>query len=191
MKTILTCNINFRSEDLLSRFKYQPKLTPLLDNYDKDFDQNIINEIVLWKVNRYAEIPEFILDKINKIDKGSNILDKSLTQEIIAELLKSENSGFGLPMISTILRFKNPCIYQIIDQRVYRFIYGENLKLKQTSTQTEINKQIELYIKYLTDLRTKCDELGITFTNADRILYLADKVLNKDVPLKNYGTNIK
>ena len=191
MKTIDTCNIDFRTEYFPTKFKYQLKLTPLLDNYNQDFDQEIINQIVLWKVNRYAEIPGFILAKINKINKESDTLDINLTHEIIEELLKSENNGFGLPMISTILRFKNPSVYQIIDQRVYRFIYGKDLHLKRACTEKERLNQIKIYIDYLADLRLKCTNVGITFTDANRILYMADKDLNKDVPLKNYGTNIK
>ena len=90
-------------------------------------------------------------------------------------------------MISTILRFRNPNIYQIIDQRVYRFIYGDNLDLKNASTKNGIDSQIDLYIKYLKDLRQKCNKYKISFKESDRILYMADKKINKQLPLKRYG----
>ncbi len=77
-------------------------------------------------------------------------------------------------MASTILRFRNKNIYQIIDQRAYRFLKGKNLKLK-----ANIESQIELYLSYLKKLRGKCDELNIPFENADRIFYMLDKDLNR------------
>ena len=55
-------------------------------------------------------------------------------------------------MASTILRFRNPNIFQIIDQRAYRVIEGGPLKLSQinkTSRDTTINKQIEIYLRLL------------------------------------------
>jgi len=191
LTTIDNCKIDFSSgnKNLLDSFKkkYQPKSTASLDNHTENFKQETINEIVLWKVNRYAEIPESTLSKINKINKNSTELDITLTKEIISELLKTTNKGFGLPMISTILRFKNPEVYQIIDQRVYRFIYGKNLKLKNTSIQNEIDIQVELYLTYLDHLRKKCKEHNIPFRDADRILYLIDKNENKKIPLDKYG----
>jgi hypothetical protein len=38
----------------------------------------------------------------------------------------------------------------------------------------------------LTDLKKICSDLNIEFDQADRILYMADKRLNKDFRLKNY-----
>lgn len=37
-------------------YSYQDLLTPKLDGLDEDFNQNIVNEIILWKVNRYELI---------------------------------------------------------------------------------------------------------------------------------------
>ncbi|GEO03961.1 hypothetical protein AAE02nite_16250 [Adhaeribacter aerolatus] len=191
LKKITDFTSDFIKKYSLPTFKYQEKLTNKLDKLKGDFDQNIVNEIVLWKVNRYAEIPEKTLAKINQIDKNSIQIDEALTFEIVGALLKSENKGFGLPMVSTILRFKNPYIYQIIDQRVYRFIYGKNLDLKSTSNHLEIDVQTNLYLKYLIDLRKHCDEFNIPFKAADRILYLIDKDKNKDIPLNKYGNRKK
>ena len=51
-------------------YSYQTELTAKLDNLDTNFDQKIINEIVLWKVNRYANIENETLELINRIKKS-------------------------------------------------------------------------------------------------------------------------
>ena len=48
-------------------YSYQDLLTPKLDSLKSDFDQEIINEIVLWKVNRYAQIKPEALDLLNEL----------------------------------------------------------------------------------------------------------------------------
>jgi hypothetical protein len=97
-----------------------------------------------------------------------------LTIQILENLLKT--NGIQLAMASTILRFKNPKIYQIIDQRVYRIIYSEAMPKYFSS----IEKQISLYLKYLNDLKNVCNERGINFELSDRIIYEIDKEFNKD-----------
>jgi hypothetical protein len=90
-------------------------------------------------------------------------------------------------MASTILRFKNPFLYQIIDQRVYRILYeGKRLKLPDHSSEKNRADQIDLYIKYLYDLKLTCINFKISFEKADRILYMADKRVNKNHKLTNY-----
>ena len=60
----------------LSRFNFQPELTRKLDNMgDSDFNQHLINEIVLWKVNRYALLdPELLaeLDLLRELKAGEH-----------------------------------------------------------------------------------------------------------------------
>ena len=82
-------------------------------------------------------------------------------------------------MASTILRFKNPYIYQIIDQRVYRVIYGVDMP---RVTKTE--EAIESYLKYLTRLKTVCKKYEIDFCESDRVLYTLDKEINSGVKIK-------
>ncbi len=160
-------------------FGYQKNLTQSLDALDQDFNQDIINQIVLWKVNRYAFLDRNTLDILNKISRRDSKLDERLTKELIQKLIGI--SGIRLPMASTILRFKNPNIYQIIDQRVFRMIYGHKYKLSSNKS-----KQADLYIEYLHELKLKCSEKNIPFQNADRILYLADKEENKAHKLAGY-----
>lgn len=102
-----------------SVYNYQTERTTKLDNLDTDFNQDIINEIVLWKVNRYAAIDNETLNLINQIKKDDTQINPELTRAILLQLLSKEQKGFRLAMASTVLRFKNPKIYQIIDQRVF------------------------------------------------------------------------
>ena len=161
-------------------YDYQSELTSKLDGLDTDFDQNTINEIVLWKVNRYVSLDTKTIELINGI-KNDAQLNEELTRKILRRLL--ETKGVRLAMASTILRFRNPKIYQIIDQRVYRFIYGEELKYPLN----DIDKQIEIYLDYLQKLKEVCEKYNIMFEKADRIFYSMDKIHNKSIPLNGYS----
>lgn len=168
-------------------FDYQKDLTEKLDNNAALFDQGIINEIVLWKVNRYVEVDNDTLKLLNDIDSNSTKIDIVKTRQILKTLIAKK--GIQLPMASTILRFKNRNIYQIIDQRVYRIIYKDKkLKLKTYPNDKNLNTQIDLYIQYLKDLTEVCEKLKIPFDKSDRILFMADKRINKDISLDNYST---
>ena len=163
---------NPSTEELLNlEYNFQSKLTEKLDKVESEFNQELINEIVLWKTNRYSELNNETLNLINKIDPKSEFIDSTLTGEILKHLLGTK--GIRLPMASTILRFRNPVIYQIIDQRVYRMIYGIELKLK-----TNLNDNIIQYLDYLTELRNVCNLYQIPFSKSDRILYEYDKITN-------------
>ena len=96
--------------------------------------------------------------------------------------MNKEQKGVRLAMASTILRFRNHTIYQIIDQRVYRFIYGLELKYSET----DLNQQITIYFDYLKKLRTVCDEHKVDFEFADRIFYSMDKNYNVGENLNGY-----
>ena len=156
------------TQDLLRElpdFKYQKGLTDKLDNIKDDFTYETMLEIVLWKTNRFPEIDDDLIIKINQLRKG---YDESLSDYILIKLLDSK--GFDLPMASTFLRFIDSDYFQIIDQRVYRILYGENLKIPFSKP-----KKVELYKKYLIDLKEACIAHNIPFSKSDRILYLLDK----------------
>ena len=163
-------------------YSYQTSLTVKLDNINSDFTQEIINEIVLWKVNRYSFLDNKALNLLNQIKKTDLEINTELTKEILLQLLDKQQKGIRLAMASTILRFKNPVIYQIIDQRVFRFIYGFELKYSET----DINRQVSLYLDYLIMLRQICLDKNISFENADRVLYSLDKMHNADSKLNGY-----
>jgi hypothetical protein len=182
IKTINELNSSI-VEDSEQNFNHQKHLTGILDEFSNSYNQNVLNEIVLWKVNRYVEFSEESIILINKVDKKSRVIDKDLTSKILVALLKTK--GIRLPMASTILRFKNPNIYQIIDQRVYRIIYGEHYNSNfMKENENSIKKQIDLYLEYLKTLKIKCNQINIDFKDADRILYEADKILNKNIKIK-------
>lgn len=177
---------NFRVDEADTIFNYQKELTPILDLKNSDFDQQIINEILLWKLNRYAKISSQALDLINEIDISTDEINEDLTREVLKQLLLTK--GIQLPMASTILRFRNKKIYQIIDQRVFRIIYpGKKLKINPTLNVKNISIQVDLYIQYLNDLKKVCHQFRIEFENVDRILYMADKRINSNIPLGNYA----
>lgn len=182
MKSIKHPQFNIHKSD--KEYQYQKVLTLKLDEIDTEFTPDIINLIVLWKVNRYPEMDNECLDLINKIP-NTETLDEAFTREVLHKLLNTK--GIQLPIASTILRFKNPYVFQIIDQRVYRILYNEKLEIKTTKSDKNIQYSINLYLKYLKDLRIEAFKLGIELYKADRILYMADKRLNKGIKLKNYG----
>ncbi|MDO9154127.1 MAG: hypothetical protein Q7U47_10575 [Paludibacter sp.] len=163
-------------------YKYQPEQTEALDLIDTDFNQEIINQIVLWKVNRYAPIDVETMKLINRISKKDTEIDIALLGEIFLHLLHYSQKGIRLAMVSTILRFKNPKVYQIIDQRVYRFLFGKELKYDLK----DINMQICLYTDYLDKMKEACQLYNVEFENADRVFFAMDKKFNKDIKLNGY-----
>ena len=178
MKTIE--DIDFSIVSKYDVFEFQPDLTVKLDAVAGPFNQEIINEIVLWKINRYAKLKEHSLSLLNRVSSDDKTIDVKLTKEILHSLLGER--GIRLPMASTILRFKNPNIYQIIDQRVFRFINGK--EYRSSFSENKIEEEIELYLNYLSKLRVVSDKHKINFSKADRVLYNADKDLNKDIEIK-------
>jgi len=172
-KTIFDIEIDSTDFD----YNYQNILTERLDKLCDDFNQAIIDQIVLWKVNRYVNLDNETLTLLNKIDRIDTTMDIQFTRQLLGQLLKTK--GIRLSMASTILRFKNPNIYQIIDQRAYRMIYENELKIPHNADQ-----QIDLYINYLSMLRETCNKIGIEFSQSDRILYWADKQINHDKKIK-------
>ena len=166
------------------KYTYQKKLTANLDDFKNEFDQNKLNEIVLWKVNRYADFSDELISKLNSINPLDTQIDIDKTTQILKLLLWTK--GVQLALASTILRFRNKNIYQIIDQRVYRIISEKkDLKLKNHRNEKNINEKIKLYIQYLKDLKQVCLKLKIPFDNADRILYMADKRINKQQKIRS------
>jgi hypothetical protein len=173
IKTIDSPEFNLSDED----YNYQDELTIELDSFEGDFDQNLINKIVLWKINRYAQLDEETIQLLNGILPSEQEIDKEKTIAVLTALLKTP--GVGIPMASTILRFRNSNIYQIIDQRAYRILYGEELKLSVIKTE----KKIEIYLDYLERLKAFCISSGKDFSKSDRFLYVKDKKLNKELKI--------
>ena len=183
IKTIFDSDFEISSDDF--EFNYQKSLTSKLDSDIGNFNQNKLNEIVLWKVNRYAQFDDSLIKMINSINRNDSEINEGKTRLVLNELLKT--NGVQLAMASTILRFRNPNIYQIIDQRVYRLIYKNKiLNINTYPSEKNLKFQIELYIKYLNDLKKICLNFNIPFSKSDRILFMVDKRINKKEKLKNY-----
>ena len=158
---------------LMHEYKYQPKLTKKLDNLeDLNLTSELLNEIVLWKVNRYVSLDEDQLrriDALRTLEPGGHEEARSVLKNLL------EAHGVDLPMASTFLRFRNPAVFQIIDRHAYRALYGRDYKLY---TQTSVMRKIEVYFAYLADLRRLCDTKGLGFRTVDRVLYVFDKETN-------------
>ena len=159
--------------ELMSEYRYQPELTRKLDGVaSQTFDQLLVNEIVLWKVNRYAPLSPNTLAALNglsKVEQGKHRESKSIIESLLRE------PGVDLPMASTLLRFKNPQVFQIIDRHAYRALYGEDYPLYSASG---LHKKIEVYFDYLDELMALSKAKNVEFKILDRVLYVFDKQHN-------------
>ena len=153
LKTIADIDISNQSYE----YNFQTDLTEKLDSLEWDFSQEILNEIILWKVNRYALFDKDTIKLLNKLDHNSIELNKEFTTELLWKLLNTK--WVQLAMATTILRFKNPSIYQIIDQRVYRFIYWK--EMDRIVWKNDL--AIKLYLDYLENLWKVCIKYNISF----------------------------
>jgi thermostable 8-oxoguanine DNA glycosylase len=109
------------------------------------------------------------IEKLKALKTGEHLESKE-----VLKVLLSVN-GVDLPMASTIFRFINPKVFQIIDRHAYRAIYGKKYPLYQ-STPTE--RKISVYFDYIDNLIELCNLRGLTFTSIDRLLYIFDKKNN-------------
>ncbi len=160
----------------LKGYKYQPDLTPMLDGLIGDIDVAKANEIVLWKVNRYATIGEATLSSLNAL---VSLRGREHRQgEACLRLLLAERRGVRLPMASTFLRFRNPRVFQIIDKRAYRALYGTKLPSYRRAM---VDDSVDLYFRYLDDLRDLAKERKVRYQDLDRILYVFDKRENRSL----------
>jgi thermostable 8-oxoguanine DNA glycosylase len=160
---------------LIEEYQYQQELTGRLDSLSSEpFAQDVINEIVLWKVNRYARLSQKALDALNSVTntlpKAHRTADTALA---LATLLGED--GVDLPMASTFLRFRNCKAFQIIDRHAYRAVYGEDYPLYSSSSD---DSKINLYFGYLDKLLALAESKSVEFENLDRVLYLFDKKYN-------------
>ncbi|MBM3455304.1 MAG: hypothetical protein FJX80_09180 [Bacteroidetes bacterium] len=161
-------------------YNYQVELTKKLDEFVGDFTQAILNEVVLWKVNRYAIFSDEIISDLNNIKNQDINIKDAVIRDILKKLLLTK--GVQLPMASTILRFINPNIFQIIDQRVYRLIYGHRLKTPPV-TSKNVSEIIDLYIEYLKILREVCILKDVPFSKSDRVFYNLDRRINSKIKI--------
>lgn len=160
---------------LLDHYDYHPKLTAKLDGLgQRDFNREILYEIVLWKLSRFPYIGDEILAEVNTL-KGLSFDEIERSKPVLESLLQA--NGVRLPMASTILRFRNPAVFQIIDERTYRIVCeGEpsypSKPLKVTKGY--LDTSISVYFKYLRKVKALADHCGFDYTQMDRALYQLD-----------------
>lgn len=166
-------------QSILNRFTYDDE-TEIMDRISKatksDYRQNkdIINEIVLWKMNRRPQVSEELIDAIYGLESVKNPMEAAgseKTVQVVKMLIRSR--GMQLPMASTILHFYFQDAYPIIDQRAYRELYGKDYP-KYTM---KVEILTDIYVKYIADCynyqQEHCPE--IPFAKIDKVLYQLDK----------------
>lgn len=163
----------------LDDYTYRPGLTGRLDRIDAaDFTQQLINEIVLWKVNRYVCLTTELLREIGQLRylrRGQHRGAGSVLNKLL------DCRGVDLAMASTILRFRNPAVFQIVDRHAYRAVYGKAYPL---STKCGTDRKVTLYFDYLDALVALCAAKGLAFKTVDRALYIFDKRENGSLEKK-------
>jgi len=159
--------------EFLKNYNYQANLTKKLDNLRRvTFTQSIVNEIVLWKVNRYVSLDNEILLSIDNLKTLTNGEHRQ-AQTVLESLLSIH--GVDLPMASTLLRFRNSKAFQIIDRHAYRAIYSQDYPLYTSSSSS---RKISTYFVYLDELIRLCRKRNLEFQTIDRLLYRFDKRIN-------------
>jgi len=131
-------------------------------------DHDIINSIVLWKINRQVELDAETIEYLNSLADALKQPDEALTNEDAAWLVGKliESKGVGLPVASAILKQYCPHVFPIIDQRAYFVLYREKLPL---------NAGVDIYLAYLDRCATIAKEYKIPFDKVDEVLYQIDK----------------
>lgn len=156
-----------------------------------NFSLQTLYEIILWKVGRFPKYKEKTADgKTKKVLLTDDNLSgfrkfiniKSLDEvkdDDLAALMKI--SGIKLPMLSTILFFLNPKVFQIIDVRANHIVfYGTDkyetrlLVSKTKDTGDWFKRAVTYYKMYLEELR-KFKKLD--FETAGYVLYQIEKDL--------------
>jgi thermostable 8-oxoguanine DNA glycosylase len=157
--------------DFLKDYSYHPELTPRLDALaPQPFTQSVVNEIVLWKLNRYALLNAAALEELNSVVNLQPGSHRSARDVILALL---GERGVDLGMASTLLRFRNPRTFQIIDRHAYRALYGAAIRLSGSTL-----RKVELYLRYLDDLIELAHAKNVEFCTLDRVLYEFDRQKN-------------
>lgn len=139
----------------------------------KNITESDIYEIMLWKLSRFPNYDEKpvgkeitdIFDKLKKCESINN-QNKKFIKEDIEKLLKVK--GFQLPIISTILFFINPDVFQIIDIRANRIVMGNSSEYSKDYK----NNSVDYYLKYLEKLHELEEE---KFSKSGQIFYQLDK----------------
>lgn len=160
----------------LKAYAYQPDLTERLDRIsgNTNLSRETAYEIVLWKLDRFVAFSDALLGEINSI-ANLTAPERGRAKPVFRSLLMTR--GISVPMASTILRFRNPQCFQIIDERAYRRALpnGEPIRVKpQKLTNGWLSHCEKIYFEYLARLDDMSHDYGIKFELLDRALYQDD-----------------
>jgi hypothetical protein len=167
-------------KEVLARFRYESDdniksriLRSNKENYQENRD--IINEIVLWKIQRSVSLTDTTLDLLNSFNNISSPLDVIYNEKVktlIFQLLDSK--GIKIAMASTILHFYYPAIFPIIDQRSYRELTSK--EIPEYYSKDKNKKYTKLYLDYIKECYdyniNNCSD--ISFEYIDKVLYQLD-----------------
>lgn len=175
------------TEEILSRYNYPcDVIVKRIQNAsftDEQENADIINSIVLWKINRQVAIDNSLIMNIHDFSKRVTIVDDIIKNPDNKEQLKSllndmlKVKGIRIAMASTILKMFNPDVFPIIDQRAYREATKNVLKVGN------VDKDIENYIDYIGKVESCRQEKypEVKFRDMDALLYQKDKEKGKSV----------
>lgn len=168
-------------KEILQRFDYpndasiQARISGL-NPQDYQQGRDIINEIVLWKINRSVSISDETLDLLNSLKYLSSPLEAAedvKVHNVVQKLLACK--GIKLAVASAVLHFYYPEIFPIIDQRSYRELTGREYPAYMTKDKEE--KYMRLYMSYIKECyeynMNHCPEISFAFI--DKLLYQIDK----------------
>ena len=166
---------------LIDDYSYNPDLTAKLDKLDLEgLNREQLYEIVLWKLNRFPVISDELIGQLKSLGRYQNG-DHKNAEALLKELLQCR--GIALPMASTILRFANPKVFQIIDDRAFRVLTdgsGSYPSKPPCVTEGYLQKSCEIYFDYL-DKLCRLQGENFPFENMDRILYQLDIKLGNSI----------
>lgn len=152
---------------------------------DERENRDIINSIVLWKVNRQVNIGNVFQEILDLKMSGYNDFcnKEQKVRAVVANLLNVK--GVRIAMASTILRMFYPEVFPIIDQRAYRELYSIEMP-----SYAKPEEWVESYITYVKDCHEYYNKncIGqIDFADLDKVLFQIDKDKPGNKNLKGYG----
>lgn len=166
-------------EEVLKRYAYaddEEIINRIKNCTGKDERENrdIINSIVLWKINRQVDIGTELFIAIKNLNIAPSIIktkEKEI-KEIVFDLL--EIKGVKIAMASTILKMFYPDSFPIIDQRAYRELNGEDLPYYYGASANQ--RYTDLYFQYILDCHIYNQSVcpNINFDDIDKVLYQLD-----------------
>lgn len=131
-------------------------------------DADILNAIVLWKINRQVKLDFRTIEQLNSITAEVTSPETALAHKDLRWLVEKliGSKGVGLPVASAILKQYCPNAFPIIDQRAFFLLHCQRLPN---------NAGVNIYLNYIKDCADIASNYGIPFEKVDEVLYQIDK----------------